>query len=69
MLSGDFSPHFALKHMDKDLRLAMERANELQLDLPQTRLLKVAYSDAMAQGWGEDDFAVLYRQVAKESGL
>jgi 3-hydroxyisobutyrate dehydrogenase-like beta-hydroxyacid dehydrogenase len=69
MLSGDFSPHFALKHMDKDLRLAMERATELQLDLPQTRRLKEAYSAAMAQGWGEDDFAVLYRQVAAKSGL
>ncbi len=69
ILSGDFSPHFALKHMDKDLRLALERAAELHLDLPQTRLLKNSYSEAMAQGWGDDDFAVLYRQVAEKSGL
>lgn len=69
MLGNDFSPHFALKHMDKDLRLALERASELQLDLPQTRLLKESFSKAMAQGWSEDDFAVLYRQVAQKSGL
>lgn len=69
ILSRDFSPHFALKHMDKDLRLALERAGELKLDLPLTRQLKSAFNEAMTRGWGEDDFAVLYRLVAEKSGL
>lgn len=69
ILSGDFSPHFSLKHMDKDVRLALERAVELRLDLPLTRRLKELFSEAMARGWGEEDFAVLYRQVAEKSGL
>ncbi len=69
ILSGDFSPHFSLKHMDKDVRLALERAAELHLDLPLTRRLKELFSEAMARGWGEEDFAVLYRQVAEKSGL
>lgn len=69
ILSGDFSPHFSLKHMDKDVRLALERAEELQLDLPLTRRLKELFSEAMGRGWGEEDFAVLYRQVAEKSGL
>ncbi len=69
ILSGDFSPHFSLKHMDKDVRLALERAAELKLDLPLTRHLKELFSEAMTRGWGEEDFAVLYRQVAEKSGL
>ena len=36
ILAGDYSTHFALKHMDKDLRLALERATELGLSLPQS---------------------------------
>lgn len=69
ILGNDFSPHFSLKHMDKDIRLALERATELKLDLPLTTRLKELFSEAMARGWGEDDFAVLYKQVAEKSGL
>lgn len=69
ILGNDFSPHFALKHMDKDIRLALERAAELKLDLPLTRRLKELFTEAMTRGWGEDDFAVLYKQVAEKSGL
>lgn len=69
ILSGDFSPHFSLKHMDKDVRLALERAAELKLDLPLTRRVKELFSEAMARGWADEDFAVLYRQVAEKSGL
>lgn len=69
LLAGDFAPHFSLKHMDKDMRLALERAAELKLDLPLTRRLKECFSEAMGKGWGDDDFAVLYRLVAGKSGL
>ena len=69
ILGNDFSPHFSLKHMDKDIRLALDRAAELKLDLPLTRRLKDLFSEAMTRGWGEDDFAVLYKQVAEKSGL
>ena len=69
ILGNDFTPHFSLKHMDKDIRLALERASELKLDLPLTCRLKDLFTEAMARGWGEDDFAVLYRQVAEKSGL
>ncbi len=69
ILTDDFSPHFSLKHMDKDIRLALARAAELGLDLPLTRRLKELFSEAMASGWGDSDFSVLYRQVAEKSGL
>jgi 3-hydroxyisobutyrate dehydrogenase-like beta-hydroxyacid dehydrogenase len=57
--TGDFSPQFSLKHMDKDLRLALESAGGL--DLPQLRTLKARYDAGMAQGLGDSDFSVLMK--------
>lgn len=65
ILENDFSPHFSLKHMDKDLRLALERAAEVEADVPQSVHLKRLFDEAVARGWGEEDFAVLYRSIAK----
>ena len=69
MLQRDFSTHFSLKHMDKDLRLALERAAELKTDLPQAKRLKEIFSEAMAAGMGEDDFSTVYRLAARRAGL
>jgi len=57
--AGDFSPQFSLKHMDKDLRLAIETAGELHL--PVAEALKAHYDKGMAAGFGEDDFIGLIR--------
>lgn len=57
--AGDFSPQFSLKHMNKDLRLALETAGDL--DLPQAKALKLLYDKGIADGWGEEDFTVLAR--------
>ena len=69
MLQRDFSPHFSLKHMDKDVRLAVERARELGATMPQTEKLKDLFTQAMRNGWEDDDFSVIYRTVAEASGL
>ena len=39
----DYSAQFSLKHMAKDLRLAVETAQDLSLSLRQTEHLKEAY--------------------------
>jgi 3-hydroxyisobutyrate dehydrogenase-like beta-hydroxyacid dehydrogenase len=57
--AGDYAPQFSLKHMDKDLRLALETAGTL--DLPMLRRLKAQYDAGMAKGWGDEDFSVLMR--------
>ncbi len=57
----DYSPQFSLKHMDKDLRLALETAAELSVTLEQTGQLKKIYDRGMAAGWSEDDFIGLMR--------
>jgi 3-hydroxyisobutyrate dehydrogenase-like beta-hydroxyacid dehydrogenase len=67
MLAGDYSTHFSLKHMDKDIRLALERAAELKTACPLTERLKEVFSKAMEAGWGEEDFSVLYRLISEKS--
>lgn len=57
--SGDFSPQFSLKHMNKDLRLALETAEKL--DLPNLKALKAFYDKGMSAGYGDDDFSGMLR--------
>ncbi|MFZ2654063.1 MAG: NAD(P)-dependent oxidoreductase [Victivallales bacterium] len=53
----EFSPQFSLKHMDKDLRLALEDAGDIRL--PQLRELKKLYNEGISKKLGEKDFSVL----------
>ena len=57
--AGDWSPQFSLKHMGKDLRLALESAGTQPL--PQLRALVKLYETGLACGWGDDDFVSLTR--------
>ncbi len=65
LLQHDYSPQFSLKHMDKDLRLALETAADLGLSLEKTAQLKNLYAQGMAAGWGDDDFIGLVRLLEK----
>jgi 3-hydroxyisobutyrate dehydrogenase-like beta-hydroxyacid dehydrogenase len=60
--SGDFAPQFSLKHMNKDLRLALETAGELEL--PLAVRLKSFYDKGMAVGFADDDFIGQIRLLA-----
>ena len=59
---SDFSPQFSLKHMDKDLRLALETAKTL--DMPSARALKSFYTRGLEAGLGEDDFTGMIQLLA-----
>jgi 3-hydroxyisobutyrate dehydrogenase-like beta-hydroxyacid dehydrogenase len=64
----DYAPQFALKHMGKDLRLALETAAELSQPLEQTaHLKKNVYDAGMAAGWADDDFIGLIRLLEKNA--
>jgi 3-hydroxyisobutyrate dehydrogenase-like beta-hydroxyacid dehydrogenase len=58
----DYAPQFSLKHMNKDLRLALETAGAL--DLPTAKALKSFYDKGMAAGFGDDDFTGMIRLLA-----
>ena len=55
----DYAPQFSLKHMNKDLRLVLETAADV--DLPAAKTLKAVYSKGMDSGYGEDDFIGVIR--------
>jgi 3-hydroxyisobutyrate dehydrogenase-like beta-hydroxyacid dehydrogenase len=69
MISGDFEPHFSLKHMFKDVQLGSHLANALDIDTPTTAVTAGVLYCAMKRGWGELDFAAiskLYEEPAAE---
>ena len=53
-LKGDFAPGFFVKHFIKDMRIAIESADEMGLELPGLKLGKTLYDKLAAQG-GEDN--------------
>jgi 3-hydroxyisobutyrate dehydrogenase-like beta-hydroxyacid dehydrogenase len=57
--AGDYAPQFSLKHMHKDLGLALDGLKGL--NLPQITALKARYDEGMAQGLGDQDFSVLMK--------
>ena len=65
MVSGDFATAFPLKHMQKDLRLALELAEELDTALPASAATEAVFGRALAAGDGDLDFSALLRTVQK----
>jgi 3-hydroxyisobutyrate dehydrogenase-like beta-hydroxyacid dehydrogenase len=59
MITRDYTPFFALKHMRKDLDLITRNGRRYGLELPMAALLQDLYTDAMAAGWGERDFCAI----------
>ena len=60
-LKGDFAPGFYVKHFLKDLRLALESAAEMKLDLPGTRQAKQLYDEVAKRGWEDSGTQALFR--------
>jgi 3-hydroxyisobutyrate dehydrogenase-like beta-hydroxyacid dehydrogenase len=61
MISGDFEPRFSLKHMFKDIQLALGLAAEKDIDLPAASAFAGAAMAGIQQGWGDSDFSVIAR--------
>jgi len=59
LVARDFAPQFSMKHMAKDIRLAL--ASAADLNLPQTQSLMRLYEEGVKRGWGDDDFIGLTR--------
>lgn len=53
IVNGDFAPGFMIRLAQKDLRLVLEAANELQLPLPGTSLMNQVWRAVEADGGGE----------------
>ncbi len=62
-IAGDYSPQFSIKHMHKDLRLALGLAAAAGLELPETAVVERAYAEAARRGMGDLDFSALLEIV------
>jgi 3-hydroxyisobutyrate dehydrogenase len=60
-LQGDFAPGFYVKHFLKDMRIALESADAMKLDLPGLKQSKKLYDEVAARGWSEDGTQALLR--------
>ena len=61
MLAGDFAPGFFVKHLVKDLGLALAEANDLGFDAPGLRLVLERYRTLMDLGYSEAGTQVLFQ--------
>ncbi len=61
MAKDDFTPAFPLKHMQKDLRLAMALGDNLVQYLPSAAAANEAFIRARAAGLADEDFCAVYK--------
>ena len=60
-LSDNYAPGFYVKHIIKDIKIALESAAEMKLDLPGLATAKKLYEDVAAKGWQDCGTQALYR--------
>jgi len=60
-LSGDFAPGFYVKHIIKDMGIALESAAEMHLDLPGLANAKKLYDQVAARGWEDNGTQALFK--------
>jgi 3-hydroxyisobutyrate dehydrogenase-like beta-hydroxyacid dehydrogenase len=63
VLTGDFSPQFALRLLAKDLRLYAAEAEALGSPSPSGRPTRDLYERALARGLGGEDFAAIVKLI------
>jgi 3-hydroxyisobutyrate dehydrogenase len=60
-LAGDFAPGFYVKHIRKDIGIAIASAQEMRLELPGLDCARMLYDRVASNGWEELGTQVLYR--------
>lgn len=61
MLAGNWSPGFFIKHFLKDMRIAIESAEEMGLDLPGLKLSKKLYDELSVRGMDDCGTQAIFR--------
>jgi 3-hydroxyisobutyrate dehydrogenase/2-hydroxy-3-oxopropionate reductase len=69
ILNRDFAPRFSTKWMAKDVGMALESAQALDLPLPQAAIAHQMLRAAMAKGWADDDFVSIIRVLEDWAGV
>lgn len=53
MIKGDMEPGFYIKHFIKDMKIAIDEAEKMNLNLPGVKLSKELYNILLEKGYGE----------------
>ncbi len=61
MMTGDFEPHFSVKHMFKDVQLGVHMAREAGVESPAATVTAGVLYGAMNHGWADLDFASIFK--------
>jgi len=65
IIAGNFAPGFYVKHFIKDMKIAIESAEEMGLDTPGLKLAKSLYEQLAAQGEENSGTQALYKLYIK----
>jgi 3-hydroxyisobutyrate dehydrogenase len=63
-LAENYAPGFYVKHILKDMRIALDSAAEMKLDLPGLAVARKLYEQVAARGWEDCGTQALYRLYA-----
>src|SRR5437868_4344634 len=69
MIEGNFEPHFALKHMLKDMKIASQLGLSHHLELAVTTAARDRLLEQEQRGFAEEDFSVIARKYIAEAPL
>ena len=65
MIKGEHPPAFPLKHMQKDLRLALALGDSVAQPMPVAAAANELFKKARALGFGDADVAAVHNAVKK----
>ncbi|MNR50421.1 3-sulfolactaldehyde reductase [compost metagenome] len=66
IIKGDFAPGFYVKHFIKDIKIAIESAEELGLSLPGLTLARSLYEQLIVLGEENSGTQALYKVIFAE---
>lgn len=66
ILKGDYAPGFFVKHFLKDMRIAIESAEQMKLELPGLKMAKSLYDKLAAAGGENDGTQALFKLYSGE---
>lgn len=66
MIKGDFEPGFYIKHFVKDMRIAIEEAENMELELPGLKLAKNLYDQLIELGYSDKGTQAILKYYEKE---
>jgi 3-hydroxyisobutyrate dehydrogenase-like beta-hydroxyacid dehydrogenase len=67
MIKREFAPHFALKHMHKDLRLMAELAEDVHSAVPVTHAIEQLFAQSAHAGKSELDYSAILAHLEQLS--